>query len=177
MLIQKLRLQRGWSQEQMAELSGLSVRTIQRIENGKPASAESLKSLASVFEIEFSTLLPLTAHAAGEPPVGHPEQAMNPLQFDRNPLMQGVSHEEALALRHVRSVRGFYIHAAQYAVVIPLLALINLMTAPHKLWFFYPAMGWGLGLAFHAFAVFNKSRFFGAEWEKKQVEKILKRPL
>ena len=56
MNIQKLRLQRGWSQQQLAELSGLSSRTIQRIENGQPASAESLKSLASVFEIDFTTL-------------------------------------------------------------------------------------------------------------------------
>ena len=56
MLVQKLRLQRGWSQEQLAELSGLSVRTIQRIERGLPASTETLKSLASVFEIDFSTL-------------------------------------------------------------------------------------------------------------------------
>ncbi|MCE2677030.1 MAG: helix-turn-helix domain-containing protein [Burkholderiaceae bacterium] len=28
-MIQKLRLQRGWSQQQLADLSGLSVRTIQ----------------------------------------------------------------------------------------------------------------------------------------------------
>lgn len=48
MNIQKLRLQRGGSQQQLAELSGLSSRTIQRIENGQPASVESLKSLASV---------------------------------------------------------------------------------------------------------------------------------
>ena len=40
MLVQKLRLQRGWSQEQLAELSGLSVRTIQRIERGQVASTE-----------------------------------------------------------------------------------------------------------------------------------------
>jgi transcriptional regulator with XRE-family HTH domain len=44
MLIQKLRLQRGWSQEQLAELSGLSIRTIQRIERGQTASVESLNS-------------------------------------------------------------------------------------------------------------------------------------
>jgi transcriptional regulator with XRE-family HTH domain len=53
MLIQKLRLQHGWSQEQLAELSGLSVRTIQRIEGGKTASVESLKSLGAIFEIDF----------------------------------------------------------------------------------------------------------------------------
>ena len=59
MLTQKLRLQRGWSQEQLAILSGLSVRTIQRIERGQSASVESLKSIASVFEIDFSTFLRL----------------------------------------------------------------------------------------------------------------------
>ena len=34
MIVRKLRLQRGWSQEQLAEMSGLSTRTIQRIERG-----------------------------------------------------------------------------------------------------------------------------------------------
>ncbi len=180
MLIQKLRLQRGWSQEQLAELSGLSVRTIQRIENGKPASAESLKSLASVFEIEFSMLLPKSVDSidSAKAAQASPEESkVDNFSIKNNPLMQGVSREEALALRHVRAVRGFYIHAAQYAAVIPVLAVINLLTSPNKLWFFYPALGWGLGLTFHALAVFNKSRFFGADWEKRQVEKILKRPL
>ena len=56
MLVQKLRLQRGWSQQQLAELSGLSIRTIQRIEGGQTPSVETLKSLAAVFEIDFSQL-------------------------------------------------------------------------------------------------------------------------
>jgi transcriptional regulator with XRE-family HTH domain len=34
MTLQKLRIQKGWSQEQLADLSGLSVCTIQRIERG-----------------------------------------------------------------------------------------------------------------------------------------------
>lgn len=48
--IKKLRLERHWSQEQLAQMSGLSIRTIQRIENGENAGLESLKSLAAVFE-------------------------------------------------------------------------------------------------------------------------------
>jgi transcriptional regulator with XRE-family HTH domain len=35
--IKKIRLERHWSQEQLAEMSGLSIRTIQRIENGENA--------------------------------------------------------------------------------------------------------------------------------------------
>ena len=56
MFVQKLRLKKGWSQEQLAVLSGLSVRTIQRLEGGKPASVETLKAVASVFEIDFNQL-------------------------------------------------------------------------------------------------------------------------
>jgi len=56
MIVKKLREQRNWSQEQLAIFSGLSVRTIQRIESGNKASLESLKSLASVFETKIETL-------------------------------------------------------------------------------------------------------------------------
>lgn len=56
MIVKKLRTQRNWSQEQLAEFCGLSVRTIQRVESGSSASIETLKSLASVFEVDIATL-------------------------------------------------------------------------------------------------------------------------
>lgn len=56
MIVKRLREKRNWSQEQLATFSGLSTRTIQRIEGGNKASLESLKALASVFEIDISTL-------------------------------------------------------------------------------------------------------------------------
>ena len=56
MIVKKLREQKHWSQEQVAEMAGLSLRTIQRVEAGNPASKETLKSLASVFEIDISKL-------------------------------------------------------------------------------------------------------------------------
>ena len=52
--IKKMRLERHWSQDQLAEMSGLSIRTIQRIENGENAGLESLKSLAAVFETNIA---------------------------------------------------------------------------------------------------------------------------
>ncbi|MEP4485109.1 MAG: helix-turn-helix transcriptional regulator [Halioglobus sp.] len=56
MIIRKLRQQRQWSQEQLAQMSGLGLRTVQRIEAGNRASLESLRSLAAVFECEVETL-------------------------------------------------------------------------------------------------------------------------
>ena len=56
MIVRRLREKRNWSQEQLAIMSGLSTRTIQRIESGNKASLESLKALASVFEIDISKL-------------------------------------------------------------------------------------------------------------------------
>jgi transcriptional regulator with XRE-family HTH domain len=52
--IKKMRLERHWSQDQLAEMSGLSIRTIQRIENGENAGLESLKSLGAFFEINIA---------------------------------------------------------------------------------------------------------------------------
>lgn len=152
MLIQKLRLQRGWSQEDLAALSGLSVRTIQRLERGQPGSLESMKALAAVFDVELATLQ---------------ETAMDTAPTD-------LRQDEALALAHVRRLKSFYIHLAQYVMVIALLAVINLITLPAYLWFIWPALGWGLGLAFHAASVFHLGPFDGA-WEKRQVEKHLGR--
>lgn len=56
MILKKLRERKKLSQEQLATMSGLNVRTIQRIESGSRASFESLKSLASVLETNVSNL-------------------------------------------------------------------------------------------------------------------------
>lgn len=56
MIVKQLREKKYWSQEQLANMTGLSLRTIQRVEAGNPASKETLKSLASVFEINISEL-------------------------------------------------------------------------------------------------------------------------
>lgn len=163
MQVQKLRLQRGWSQQQLAELSGLSVRTIQRIENGSAASTESLKSLASVFEIDFSTLS--SEPAMPDTPTSSPTHTPS------------ASQQEQLALLEVRKLKGFYLHLAQYVVVIAALCAINLLTTPHRLWFYWPALGWGIGILAHAATIFGWLPFLGVDWEKRQVEKRLGRPL
>ena len=43
---------RGWSQETLAELAKLNVRSVQRVEAGQPASSETLRALARAFDAE-----------------------------------------------------------------------------------------------------------------------------
>jgi transcriptional regulator with XRE-family HTH domain len=156
MLVQKLRLQRGWSQQQLAELSGLNVRTIQRIEKGQEPSVESLKSLAAVFNVEFSTLK---------------EQGMD------NAVSESQSAEEILAFNQVRKLKGFYIHLAQYVLVIAVLTVINVLTTPNRWWVQWVIMGWGVGVFFHWLQISERFGLFGSKWEKEQVEKRLGRKL
>lgn len=156
MLVQKLRLQHGWSQEQLAELSGLSTRTIQRLERGQSASAESLKAVASVFEIDFSTLR---------------ETKMD------DPANPNVRADEALALAHVRKIKAFYIHLTQYVVIVGALAILNLFTMPSYPWILWVAGGWGVGVVAHGLRVFNKVPFLNGAWERQEVEKYLGREL
>lgn len=51
MSLRDLRLHRGWSQEHLAEASGVSVRTIQRIEGGQPPSPFTVGALATALDV------------------------------------------------------------------------------------------------------------------------------
>ena len=51
-IIKKQRQARAWSQEHLAQVAGVSPRTIQRIENGQPASFDTLNAIASAFDID-----------------------------------------------------------------------------------------------------------------------------
>ncbi len=157
MVIRKLRLQRGWSQEQLAEFSGLSVRTIQRIERGQTPGQESLKSLAAVFEMDLASL--------------RQEHDVN----TESPVT--ITPEEEDALAYVRDVKGFYSHLISYVCVMTGLFLLNWFTSPGYFWVIWPAIGWGISLGVHALNVFEVLDFFGPEWERKQVEKRLGRKL
>jgi len=50
------RERRAWSQEHLAAAAGLSLRTVQRVENAGSASPETLRALAAVFETDVAAL-------------------------------------------------------------------------------------------------------------------------
>lgn len=155
MIVRKLRLKRAWSQEQLAQLSGLNIRTIQRIERGQKAGLESLKALAAVFEVTLEKLLP--------------EENMS--------TADNISKEESQIIEHVKDIKGFYGHLVNYLVVITGLFIINFITSPDYYWAWWAALGWGIGVISHGFSVFEVFSLFGADWERKQIEKRLGRKL
>ncbi|BFT29104.1 hypothetical protein D210916BOD24_02800 [Alteromonas sp. D210916BOD_24] len=61
----KLRNAKAWSQQHLADVSGLSLRTIQRIEKTQSASQESVKAIAAVFDTTpDDILLPISVGAS-----------------------------------------------------------------------------------------------------------------
>lgn len=52
-----LRLENGWTQDQLAEMCAVSVRTVQRIEKTGIASLDTTNALAAVFRTERKTIL------------------------------------------------------------------------------------------------------------------------
>jgi hypothetical protein len=86
-------------------------------------------------------------------------------------MLEGITltdYEKAEAEIRAKQGRiGFFINAAIYALVNILLIVINLVFVPQFLWFFFPLIGWGIGLTMHyLFAV----HFVGREtrdWQAK----------
>ncbi|NKI33972.1 helix-turn-helix domain-containing protein [Wenzhouxiangella sp. XN79A] len=56
-LVRDQRTRRGWTQQQLAEVADLSLRTVQRVENQGVASNESVSALSAVLELPREALL------------------------------------------------------------------------------------------------------------------------
>lgn len=75
------------------------------------------------------------------------------------------------ASRRVKEIKEFYGSLISYCIVIPVLVFINFRTFSGFQWFWFPMLGWGMGLVFHAFRVFG----YGSSWEERKIQEILKK--
>ena len=73
------------------------------------------------------------------------------------------------ASKRVNDLKGFYSNLISYCLVIPFLIFINLRFSSAYYWFWWPMLGWGVGLILNAIKVFGISN----NWEEKQIQKIL----
>jgi transcriptional regulator with XRE-family HTH domain len=78
--IRILRTQRGWTQEQLAEIAGVSPRTIQRTETANRGSFDTVRAIAGAFEMDFDRLLKPEARSVSdpEPQIANPTHMPSP---------------------------------------------------------------------------------------------------
>ena len=79
------------------------------------------------------------------------------------------------AKERVEEIKGFYVHLFIYIVVNIGLILLDVLTSPLQLWFYWPLLGWGIGLIAHAFSVFGIRGMFGKEWEERKIKEIMEK--
>ncbi|MFZ4931736.1 2TM domain-containing protein [Chryseobacterium sp. Mn2064] len=73
------------------------------------------------------------------------------------------------ARKRMKEIKSFYSNLISYCIIIPFLIFINLYTSRGYHWFWYPALGWGVGLAFRAFKIFG----IGESWQEKKIREIM----
>jgi len=124
--IKEMRLERHWSQDQLAEMSGLSIRTIQRIENGENAGLESLKSLAAVFETNIA-------------------------DSDKKEEMEQIRKEE----EYVQNVKGFYklLAVAILSLIVPFILAVS--DSSNWNVFLWMLLSWAVLIGIYSLNVFD----------------------
>ena len=79
------------------------------------------------------------------------------------------------AKERVAELKGFYKHLAIYTIVNTILLVINLVNSSDQLWFYWPLLGWGIGLASHGLKVFNLTSPLFKTWEDKKIKELKKK--
>ncbi len=155
--MKSLRLKKHWSQEQLAQLSGLNVRTIQRVEKGDNVGMESLKSLAAVFEISPDELLAAINSENGQQPEGATP-----------------SNVEATALQKAKDkaklIKYFYAFTAYLIAMFLLFMLPNYNDGENTGPLVVVFLSFCVMIAGFAFYVFQP---FGEAWENKKAKQLL----
>ena len=79
------------------------------------------------------------------------------------------------AKKRVEEIKGFYGNLIAYIIFNGFFLVLNLITSPDHLWFFWPLLGWGLGVFFHGMKVFNYTPFFNKNWEERKIQEYMEK--
>ena len=80
------------------------------------------------------------------------------------------------ARAHVQALKGFYTHATAYVLVNIGLFVINLLSGG-QWWFYWPLLGWGVGLGVQSLNVYVLDGRFGQVWEARKTREMMGRDL
>ena len=152
MIIRKLRLQRGWTQNQLADMTGVTSRTIQRIEQGHKPSLETCKALAAVFEVNLSVI------------------QSEEIVMDNQ---ENLKSDEQAAMIYAKRIKEFY----EFLFVYTVLGIVFFAKFYDEPKVYVIFAGLGVALIIQGLVAFEKISFFSPNWEKKLIEKKLGRKL
>lgn len=159
MLVKSLRQKHNWSQQQLAQLSGLNIRTIQRVEKGENVGLETLKSLAAVFEVNVDMLKTENTQS----------NEFNTSQKDKETSVD-LEKRKQMAIDEVKSKKGFYILASFLVGIFIMFFLPNYNQGENLGALISIAMCFAMIIGAYAITVFQP---FGEKWEKRKVKKIM----
>ena len=79
------------------------------------------------------------------------------------------------AKKRVEGIRGFYQHLLVYLLVNAFLFVLNMLTSPGDLWFYWPLLFWGIGIVAHAVSVFASGGLWGKDWEERKIKQLMEK--
>jgi hypothetical protein len=76
------------------------------------------------------------------------------------------------AIRRVAAIKGFYVHFAVFVIVMAGLLLVDALSSPGW-WVQWVLLGWGIGVAAHAAAVWGHGSNLVADWEERKIKQLM----
>lgn len=95
-------------------------------------------------------------------------EKLNPMN-PYTPSQEQLAYEKAA--KRVEELKGFYGNLISYCIFIPFLIFINFQTSPKYHWFWWPMLGWGIGVISHGIKTFG----IGTDWEERQIRKYMEK--
>lgn len=78
------------------------------------------------------------------------------------------------AKKQVKKIREFYISLLIYCLFVPFIIFIWFNYSRNTIqWFWFPILGWGIGLFFQGADAFNKFPVFGKDWENRKIQEFM----
>ncbi len=78
------------------------------------------------------------------------------------------------ARERVEELKKFYNNLTAYIIFISLLGGLNYYQNEwYNAWFIWPALGWGIGIIFHAIKAYRVNPMFDKDWEERKIRKYM----
>ncbi len=88
-----------------------------------------------------------------------------------------MSKTREIAKKRVKKKKDFYQHLTSYMVMGVFFFVLNAVTSFGNWWFYWPMLGWGIGLIFHYFETFGVPGVgnFDKDWEERAIQDEMER--